>query len=475
MKKTKSAVKYGIEVLKLTPDELFKLIESSQNYDGSDYSRWLADKIIKVAEKEGILFSQLLVKKFNIINEILEEVTSTDDIKQEFLDIFGSVLGDEIYSVDFPRLGVSLDDVDWFNGVDLDSENAFFTNEKLPLDVKKKIVEDENLSLVIRLSLDSPDKKSELYLDAKRNGVSITSKGALMLYRMCCLASTYPLSNFNLGVYAPVKFFYDEGNASIINYLVSYFDRGSAFSMKSVELSIHSINAGDMAFIQFKPRVGGREEDDGILLDSITLCDGGYKKLGVKRYSKSRGAMLEKILKDTDGYKDEDTLGYLNINGTISLSEKPEEGKKSIRITPSNIRDIIAYYGVSVSREISWGYSNDLPCFIDGRVGYEELLYNCIPLFLFDYRVSRSLSLSVDSDIIKGLLDVGSPYFSFEAKELYNLCNDYLKYMQSTESLRGYSFKDLRNLSECAEFYKLYESKLLGLKEFIYSLSKKFI
>ena len=68
MKKTKSAVKYGMETLKLSPDELFKLIESSQGYDGSDYARWLAGKIISVAEEDGVQFSQLLVKKFNIIN-----------------------------------------------------------------------------------------------------------------------------------------------------------------------------------------------------------------------------------------------------------------------------------------------------------------------------------------------------------------------------------------------------------------------
>lgn len=474
MKKTKSAVKYGMEVLKLTPDELFKLIESSQNYDGSDYSRWLADKIIKVAEKEGILFSQLLVKKFNIINEIVEEVTSTDDIRSEFLEIFGNILGEGVYSVNFPSMGVSLDDVDWFNGIDLDSENSFFTKEKLPLEVKNKIVEDETLSLVIRLGIDSPDKKSDLFLDAKRNGIGITSKGALMLYRMCSLASTYPLSKFKLGVYAPVKFFYDEANLGIINYMLSYYKVALGFSMKSIELSINSINAGDMAFISLIPRDGGIEEDDGITLNSIILDSNscrGYQELGIKRYSRSRNTMLDKIIRESEAYISEPELGYLNINGTMSISSKPEEGKKNIKIVEKNLKDIIAYYGVSVSREISWGYSTDLACFIDGRVGYEELLYNCLPLFLFDYKVFLGGSLSLDSEIIANLLDIGTPYFSFEAKELYNLCKDYYEENES----RGYSFKELLSMDGHEDFLRLYESKLSSLKEFINTLSKKFI
>ena len=122
MRKAKSAVMYGMETLRVSPDELFKLIESSQGYDGDDYNRWLAGRIIEVAEKDGVQFSQLLAKKFVIVNEILEEVSDVQSIKEEFLDIFKSTLNDTLYSVDFEGLGEAVE-VDWFTGLDLDSEN----------------------------------------------------------------------------------------------------------------------------------------------------------------------------------------------------------------------------------------------------------------------------------------------------------------------------------------------------------------
>ena len=205
MKKAKSAVQYGMETLKLSPDELFKLIESSQGYDGEDYSRWLAGKIIEVAEADGVQFSQLLVKKFNIINEILEEVSENQEISEEFVDIFKSLLNRKLYSVDIDGIGEPLD-VDWYSGLDLDSENSFFVMEKLPVELRDKILDNEEFSVLFRLSLDGADKKSDLYTDAKGQGLVLGSKGAMLLYRLCSLASNFNLSNAKFGVLVPVKF-----------------------------------------------------------------------------------------------------------------------------------------------------------------------------------------------------------------------------------------------------------------------------
>ena len=64
MKKTVQAVKYALDTLHISPDSLFKLIETSQGYEGEDYNRWLAEKIIRTADSEGIPFTELLVKNF---------------------------------------------------------------------------------------------------------------------------------------------------------------------------------------------------------------------------------------------------------------------------------------------------------------------------------------------------------------------------------------------------------------------------
>lgn len=500
MKKTKSAVKYGMETLKLSPDELFKIIESSQGYDGGDYARWLAGKIIEVAEADGVQFSQLLVKKFNIINEILEEVSGSQEISEDFLDIFKGALNKDLYPVNLEGLGETLD-VDWYNGLDLDSENSFFVMEKLPLDLKGKILENEKFSILFRLSLDSADKKSDLYSDAKGQGLVLASKGAMLLYRLCSLASNFDISNAKFGILVPIKFLYDSENEAIIEYVLSHFKISEGYSIKSVEMSINALNSGDTAFITLETRKNENDNQDGVVLTSITLDEeelSGFAELETKRYSKSNQSMLNKISDESVALEDDvmmqslgkestmgkglkNAYGYLNVNGSISLSTLPEEGKKNIAITKKNIRDIIAYYGVTTSRELDWGYSSDIPCLIDGRVGYEELLYNCLPLFLFDYNSDfkniggTENKLTTESPIIQDLLDVGMPYFSFEAKELFNTCKDYIEFSKNNMGVTRKSFHELRTMSDNSDFNNFYESKVVNLKEYINSLSKNFL
>lgn len=507
MRKAKAAVRYGMETLKLSPDELFKLIESSRGYQGDDYPRWLAGRIIEVAEKDGVQYSQLLVKKFNIINEILEEVSGSQVVRDEFLDIFKSSLHKDLYSVDFDGIGKNVD-ADWYSGLDLDSENSFFVREKLPEEIREKILEDEKFSILCRLSLDSSDKKSDLYSDAKGQGLILSTKGAMMLYRLCSIVSAFELSNIKIGIITPIKFLYDEENYGIIDYMLSYFKIEVGYSMKSVEVSLNAFNSGDMAFITLVPRTD--EEQDGILLTSIKLDDSelsGFSEGSVHRYSRSCIPMLNMIAETSPKLDEEvpcisqngetkvcegksEALGYLNINGNVSLSTLPLEGKQNIAITKDNIKDIIAYYGVTVSREVEWGYSSDIPCLIDGRVRYEELLYNCLPLFLFDYNSNfgtigevvlpdgRAFNvknrLDVNSDVVNGLLDIGMPYFSFEAKELFNTCIDYIKFSEE-RGIPGKTFGELREMSSNDDLNRMYESRLATLKEFVNNLSKKFL
>lgn len=511
MKKAKSAIKYGMETLKLSPDELFKLIESSKGYDGEDYSRWLAGKIIEVAEADGVQFSQLLVKKFNIVNELLEEVSENSVVRDEFLDIFKSALHKDLYSVDFDGLGEVLD-IDWYNGLDVDTENSFFVMEKLPVEIREKILENEKFSLLCRLSLDDANKKTDLFADAKYQGVQLFSKGAMLLYRLCNMVSVFNISNMKIGIIVPVKFFYDEENKGIIDFTLSHFKICEGLSIKSVEMSSDAFNAGDMAFITLQQKVDDDDEQDGIVLTSITLDDtelSGYREVDSKRYSKSSQYMLNRITERSVELVDDvpvidgsgkvvgvgkglsDALGYLNINGSISLSTLPEVDKQNIAITRDNIKDIIAYYGVTVAREVEWGYSNDIHCLMDGRVGYEELLYNCLPLFLFDYNTILKAygSFNVDgneytvqnrldvlnSSVIAELLDIGVPYFTFEAKELFNICKDFIEFTKEKEGIDDKSFQELRERSDNSDLNNLYEVRLSNLKELINGMSKKFL
>lgn len=502
MKKTKSAVRYGIERLKLSPDELFKIIESSQGYDGDDYARWLAGKIIEVAEADGVQFSQLLVNKFNIINEILEDISENAEIREGILEVFKSLLNSDLYSAGFNKIIGEPLDVDWYHGLDLGVENSFFVNEKLPLELKEKILENEKTSILFKLSLDSADKKTDLYNDAKGQGITLTSKGAMLLYRLCSMAINFDLSNMKFGLVVPVKFLYDKDNESIIEYMLNIFKIVEGYSVSPVVMYSNTLTGGNVAFLSIQPRGEGDRVQDGILLTSISLDEdnpSSLKKLDIKRYSKSSECMISKIkaealnnagnsmtllLDDEDEEDSDDVYGYLNIDnsGGLSLSSVAEEGKQSIAITEKNIYDIIVYYGVTVSREVDWGYSTDIPCLIDGKVGYEDLLYSCFPLFLFDVNVnfkngdgySNKLDV-IKSKVIESLLDLGMPFFSFEAKELFNTCRDYIKFSEENMGVTGKSFHELRAMSDNVDFNSFYESKLENLKAYVNVLSKDYL
>ena len=487
MKKTKSAVKYGIERLKLSPDELFKLIESSQGYDGEDYSRWLAGKIIDVAEADGVQFSQLLVNKFNIINEILEDISENAELRDSMVDIFKELLGEDLYSVGYNKIGKPLD-VDWYHGLDLGFENNFFVNEKLPLDLKEKILENEKSSILFKLSLDSADKKSDLYNDAKGQGITLTSKGALLVYRLCSIAINFDISNMKFGLVVPVKFLYDRDNEGIIDYMLSVFKVVKGYSVSPVIMYSNTLTGGNIAFLLLETRRESDRVQDGILLKSVSLDDNNpssLKELDSKRYSKSSNCMIDKIRGGVGNFVlEEDVYGYLNIGegGTLSLSSIEEEGKENIPITDKNIVDVIVYYGVTVSREVDWGYSVDIPCLVDGRVGYEDLLYSCFPLFLFDVNVNfrnngevvNKLDV-ISSDIINSMVDLGMPFFSFEAKELFNTCRDYIIFSKENLGIEGKSFHELRAMSDNSDFNSYYESKLENLKSYVNVLSKDYL
>lgn len=128
MKVANEAIRYGIETLGVSPDEMFSLIESSNGYEGDDYKRWLASEIIKLVENSGMGYSQLLIKKFNIIQELMDEY-SDSSIKEEWLSYFKSILSNNIFSINMEDIGTMIEDVDWFNGYDIDSHN-FILSEK---------------------------------------------------------------------------------------------------------------------------------------------------------------------------------------------------------------------------------------------------------------------------------------------------------------------------------------------------------
>lgn len=513
MKNTKEAIRYGIETLGVTPDELFSLIESSEGYDGEDYKRWLSAKIIEIAEKDGVGYTQLLVKKFSIIQALAEEY-SDDSIKEEWVRKFKKLLHEEernIYSVDMEGVGDELEGVDWFNGIDLDNLNSDFVLEKLPDEVRERFLNDDNVTLFCKLSSESSDKNSELFKDAKNLGYKCLSEGALMLYRACSLVSAFEecTENFNFAFLSSTNFLVDKDNENIIKYFLSFF-KYSGFTIDSTELLLDTFTGGSYAFVICKPRVAGDELQDGFVFRSAKLEDGKIVKGSRNRYSCSYNKMVnyleQEIKENTDLYNNltfyklkdrlgkimsrDEILGYLEFNniGDMFISSCVDEGFDFIPITVNNFIDCVVYYGVYKSL-YRFGFSVDITEFISGNSLYMELFYNCFVLFLCDLdnicedivycvegvsfsenKVKRN-KLAIYSNSMQDYMEKGEVLFSFEAKQLLDVTKSIYNLLGDID--KNKPLKDLRVLLDRDDVNNQYLTALTSLKDYINTLYRK--
>lgn len=500
MKYTKEAIKYGIETLKVSPDEMFSLIESSKDYEGDDYKRWLASEIIKIAEKDGVGYSQLLVKKFNIISDL---INTKDLVLKPFW--VNKMNCENLWSVDFQEVGVAIEGVDWFNGLDFDRENSFFLAEELP-ELYGRLINGEEVNIIASLSDGSIKKDSELYSDAKNRCINCKNAGSLFLYRMAIMAISLELQdNFSLRVFSEADFWMDRENEEVIRYFLQCFEY-KGYLVSSAELYEDAISNKDFIYLECTPRVSEHSKDC-IELSRFRVVEDQLKAVGkVMRLSRSNISLLESLrsvdedLVEEIGYDYQGnrietvlnvpynkTLGYLNIGDSYVgawLSTLPSGGVDvSIPIIRSNINRVIIYYSVSFALKLL-GINQDVKLPLTGNRGYKNLFSNCIPLFLFStntrfraYKEKESpFRLGVEG-YAKTLLQKSEVLFSFEAKDLTDFCMGYAEYLEEgiDEDVRSKCFNDLRSEAQHTTFNQMYIQKVRNLCDYIRGVCQEVI
>ena len=509
MKNTKDAIRYGIETLGVTPEEMFNLIESSEGYSGDDYKRWLAAKIIEIAEKDGVGFTQLLVKKFAITQSLAEEY-SDDSIREEWVERIKELLGvDErsVYSVGMEEFGSELEDIDWFNGIDLDEVNGNFVSEKLPEEFRTDFLEDNNVTLFCKLSSESPDKGSDLFKELKTLGIACKSEGALMLYRAIQLVKAHEscTENFKFAFLASSNFLTDRENAGILRLFLSYF-KYDGFVVDSTELLKDSFTKGRFVLVSCSPRMFDDELQDGFVLSNAVMREGVMQVSDTKRYSQSEHGMLEYLERTSMKYMSdvvcvsgdngieiglgcERAYGYLvyNDSGYMSVTTLPRKGYKCLPIVEENFRDMVIYFSV-VKCLKGFGFATGIGELISGHELYEELFYNCLPMFLFgadnsccDYGVTTMNGatyrlenrLAYGSEFVSGMLEKGEVLFSFEAKQLLDIVKTCYEKKPEGYNLVGKTFGDLRVELDNDSIIKQYLTATIALGDYINTLYRK--
>ena len=452
MNKTVDAIKYGLETLNISPKGMFSLIESSKGYTGTDYNRWLANEIIKIAEKDEVGYSQLLAKWFNIIQSMVEEHID-EAIRDEFVEMVKGMCSGEVYtmsiSADENPYGTELE-IDWTNGLDLPFNCEFI--EGLPDGLGEKIMNGKPLTFLFRFGADGKVSGSSLIPDAKSNGVVLKSYDALLLYRVCSMfrALGDEAENLSVVIICDTRFLYDPENADLIKYVLSYVHY-EGIAVDSKDLYETSFTNESYAILKCTALGASDEIQDGIVLTKLSR--GGVDE-GKYRYSRGSD-MWETLLLDNEVayYTDEvygvsesgeimtnlsgveNSIGYLCNSSNLRVpvvSTLPIAGSEYVAINEENFHRCLAFYGV-VSALRGQRQSSDIGDIMTGHPDYMNLVGNCLPLLLFSTNsIWCDVKGTVEGEeceyslrdfsqfIIKELESLGV-YFSYETKELMEI------------------------------------------------------
>lgn len=465
MKNTIDAIKYGAEVLNVSLGKLFDLIESSKGYEGDNYQRWLANEIIKIAEKDGVGFSQLLVKRFSIISSIMEGGEMT--IRTVWLEDFKNYcLDGTLISANFSQLGKEAEDIDWLGGqVDTLAETPFADS------IKNILGDEERHVIAARLSDEACDKSSPLVYLAKSWGIPVKTQGAAMLYRMINYAEMSNLGDdFSFVFLAPGSFLWNPDNAEVINHFLKYFTY-TGYAVNATDLFDLPFGDGRYVFCKCNLRVGAIK--DGFYLKTRYIGSDGNieERSGSLRYSRSRKTLLS-ILKNpvNRSYAE---LGILNIpygQASSCYLSYEKECDDYIIVSKETLKKSIVYFALSQSLG-AIGLSTDVLQPVTGNPDYDKLFYNSLLLFLFDInaRFDGVGKLDFRESLFSKMLDDGGVYYSYEAKELYDVCKSIIS-KSSVDTLLAESFQSMRKQLNDSYINEAYMSALVNLKDYIKTL-----
>ena len=203
-----------------------------------------------------------------------------------------------------------------------------------------------------------------------------------------------------------------------------------------------------------------------------------------RRFSRSSESVLDSLINGRSD--DSEVLGYLNIsrNGMSDCSltsVKDESAMHSIAINRGNFSDVVVFYSVAISM-IGGGISSSIKKFVDGNPMFKVLFYNCLPLFLFGtssrFKAVDGVENKMDvlgSPFIKKLLNEGEMYYSFEAKELLDVCKGFLSFLSEREGgiSSGLTFEEVRKEAEHDGLNSAYITALKNLEDNIRLLYRK--
>ena len=490
------ALKFYLDTIDVSSRKLYNIIKTSRGYSGDEYDRWLANEIIKIAEKRGIGFSKLIVKWLNIISTI-SGIDGNGEFSDGFLSVLKSKIKGKVGTFNITIDGVdaiSLNDMDWNGNLNSVWDPVFFN--AMPAELGEAIKNDEEVTLIFNLcdALEL-ERNSEVTESAKQWGISVKNAYAVMLYHISNFLDYQgsSLSNLNVIIILNASTLSSRENKDVVGKLASCYNI-SGFGMDAVNLYKNSVSDEEFAVLFCKEGNGSdsielpvcKFENDELIKSKKKAAiyfsrKNMYNSLKEK-YSKLMVDDVHALNEDIviDGYSKgvSNALGYLNRKGSdICVTNYPIKDWEAIPITGDNIMEIILYYGVVRSLMeigLSWNIE-ELSSYTDD---YKSLVYNCIPIFLFDINSkfknfgvvdgeTLSNSFSRDSKLVARLYEKDS-YFVYESKRLIEICDGFIEYMHKHDLvLDKFTFEEIRKDLDLDNLNNAYIEALSDAKNYI--------
>lgn len=488
MKPVCQAIKYGLDVLNISADKLKSIVEESKGYDGESNDRWVSAKIIEVAEKNGILFTQLLAKWDLYIVEIEEEILAgsgmvMSDAMTDALEEL--VLGNVVSFGRFDQFsrehgGIASTDTEgtetfnWRKGIDMFGSPDFA--ESVSEEFRKNLDDGSPVTVIAYLNGTRPiEKTSDLVSDARQAGYRLANEGQALLYRLITMHRAFPNAEIRTLLHSSQKFWSDGINRPLIREFLSTFkvDTLNSFyaSAKEFDANNHREGYGVLVVADNDPRKAevqtlelGPFSEDGKIRLFLNQNETDFEHY----LSTHKGTLRVPSINNgkIDGYRnagfevtgENEVLGYYCRNGAITIENFPRHGAESAGFTVSELSGVVASFGLTKAFNGQGEYMNGIPRILTGQEGIENLIANCLPLFLYgagsNIRDWGSINnedgspnrldnkLAFTSEAIQLMVDKYYPFMDFEAK-------DFMDDMKDIEEDEGVTIAEYRH--KCRE------------------------
>lgn len=456
-------------LLKLSGREYKTLVESSRGYDGDDYNRRVVNEMVRLSEEElNVPLNQLLAKwdlymveiqegsfsgaEKSFSSEILERVqtvvTGEDAILLSLGWFDGALKGLPGY-----REAVS----DWRkNDIDIDEYNAVGTVATWGTDVHEEILGATEVVLYVHLDETMEASSAPIISDSASKTLGKLTLGAqATMFRALNFADVFADNReVKLVIHGSAGIWGMQVNKQIVNDLIWWMgiDERSAYAHAS-DFNMNDMFGGlDVLLILGADNV--REPEGRIELPGLR---GEEKLVFFSKGSREIDAIKEQyedIKEDLElrGYREitadgdlsefdgshrtgGQELGFLSLNGVESIETLPRTGSVNIPILEENIESIISYFGLTQSLIRPEDAGLGIPTILTGKPGYEKVIANSLPLFLYGplsnrrdrgvlnvggERIRLRNNLVIDNPELGRIVESSKPFMDFEASSMFN-------------------------------------------------------